>query len=156
MTGRARLVDEPVLALTVRPPWSHWLAAGVKQVENRTWCPPAGWRGALVIHAGQRLDWDGFVFGALNGHPISDDEVNRGEYLAVADLVDVHAAGQACGEACAPWGRPDVYHWVLAGVRRLVTVEGRGRQRLFVPPHDVVDQVLTSAHPRGRDTEVAS
>jgi hypothetical protein len=30
---------------------------------------------------------------------------------------------------------------VLAGTRRLVTVEGRGRQKLFVPPEDVLEQV---------------
>lgn len=142
--SKTTLATEPVLALTVRPPWSHWLARGIKQVENRTWAPPAGWRGQLVIHAGQNLDLDGFAIGAQLGHPVDTDEVNRGEYIAVADLADVHQAGPDCGPACTPWGEPDCLHWVLAGVRRLVTVEGRGRQRLFLPPIDVIEQVLAS------------
>lgn len=107
------LALSPVLALTVRPPWSHWLARGIKNIENRAWAPPDGWRGMLVIHAGKTLDLDGFWFGARLGHPVVEDEVNRGEYLAVADLVDVHRAGADCRPTCIPWGQPDCFHWVL-------------------------------------------
>lgn len=144
MTGI--LANAPVLALTVRPPWSHWLAAGIKTIENRIWAPPAGWRGKLVIHAGQTVDPEGFRFGANLGHHLVQDEVNRGEYLAVADLIDVHRAGPECASTCTPWGQLDCYHWVLADARRLVTVEGRGRQKLYVPPGDVIEQVV-----RGRE-----
>jgi len=138
------LATAPVLALTVRPPWSHWLALGIKNIENRGWAPPGGWRGYLVIHAGKTLDLDGFWFGARLGHPVDEDDVNRGEYLAVADLVDVHRAGPDCPPTCTPWGQPDCFHWVLANARRLVTVEGRGRQKLFIPPDDVLEQVLAA------------
>jgi hypothetical protein len=137
----ALLSTEPVLALTVRPPWSHWLACGIKRVENRTWQPPAGWRGQLVIHAGLTVDWAAFAIGAALGHPVDPDDVTRGEYVAVADRVDVHRAGPDCWAVCAQWGEPDRYHWVLDNTRRLTTTEGRGRQRLFVPPVDVLDQV---------------
>lgn len=135
------LATAPVLALTVQPPWSHLLAHGLKNIENRTWAPPGGWRGKLVIHAGKTLDHNGFWFAARLGHRVDEDEVNRGEYLAVADLADVHRAGPDCRPSCDPWGQPGCFHWVLAGTRRLVTVEGRGRQKLFVPPHDVLEQV---------------
>ncbi|WP_431879206.1 hypothetical protein [Amycolatopsis sacchari] len=137
------LADAPVLALTVQPPWSHWLATGIKNIENRTWAPPGNWRGKLVIHAGKTLDRHGFWFAARLGHRIGEDEVNRGEYLAVADLADVHRAGSDCPPACTPWGMPGCFHWVLAHVRRLITVEGHGRQKLFIPPTDVLEQVLT-------------
>lgn len=136
------LASQPVLALTVRPPWSHWLATGIKTIENRTWAPPAGWRGQLVIHAGRNLDLNGFAIGRQLGHPVAADEINTGEYIAVATLADVHRAGQDCRPTCSPWGEPRCLHWVLANVRRLVTIEGRGRQRLFVPPTDVVEQAL--------------
>lgn len=139
----AALATEPVLALTVRPPWSHWLARGIKQVENRTWAPPGEWRGQLVIHAGKHLDQYGFEVGAQLGHPVDQNEINRGEYIAVADLFDVHQAGPDCQSACTPWGERNCLHWVLANVRRLVPTAGRGRQRLFIPPVDVIDQVLT-------------
>jgi hypothetical protein len=138
-----KLAAEPVLALTVRPPWSHWLATGVKPLENRTWEPPGRWRGKLVIHAGKRLDLDGFWFGARLGHRIGEDEVARGEYIAVGDLADVHRAGPACQAGCADWGQPDCFHWMLTNARRLVSIEGRGQQRLFIPPDDVVEQVLS-------------
>jgi len=136
------IATAPVLALSVRPPWSHWLATGAKPLENRTWEPPGGWRGTLVVHAGQKLDLDGFWFGARLGHRIGEDEVARGEYIAVAELVNVHRAGPDCCAACAQWGEPNCFHWMLTGVRKLVSIEGRGQQRLFVPPADVIEQVL--------------
>lgn len=136
------LSTEPVLAITVWPPWSHWLASGVKPLENRTWEPPGGWRGQLVIHAGKTLDLPAFAFGARLGHHVSEDDVARGEHLAVAELVDIHRDGPDCWASCATWGEPGCFHWMLGNVRRLVSIEGRGRQRLFVPPHDVIEQVL--------------
>jgi hypothetical protein len=96
-----------------------------------------------VIHAGKTLDPYGFAVGARFGHPVDEDEVARGEYIAVANLTDVHRAGPDCGLACRPWGEPGCFHWVLTNARRLVSVEGRGRQRLFVPPDWVLEQVLT-------------
>lgn len=97
-----------------------------------------------MIHAGLSLDLDGFTIAAQLGHPVDPDEVNRGEYIAVAELADVHQSGPDCQPACTPWGEPNCLHWVLANVGRLVTVEGRGRQRLFIPPPEVIEQVLTS------------
>lgn len=134
MTGHAE-----VRALTVRPPWSHYLRSGAKQVENRTW--PTRWRGPLVIHAGKTLDRRGFAVGAALGHPVDPDDVNVGEFIAVGELVDVHAAGRACGPACQQWGEPSCWHWQLAAVRSLVTVEGRGARGLFVPPAEVLAQI---------------
>ena len=128
-----------VRALSVRPPWSHYLRLGAKRVENRTWT--TRWRGQLVIHAGQKLDPAGFTVGAQLGVPVEPDEVNRGEYIAVAELVDAHMAGQGCGHACDEWAEPDCWHWVLAGVRPLVTIDGPGRLGLWVPPTGVIEQV---------------
>ncbi|HEY3481073.1 MAG TPA: hypothetical protein VGL02_19440 [Streptomyces sp.] len=139
-----RLADEPVLALTVHPPWSHFLAAGIKKVENRTWEPPGGWRGRLVIHAGMALDRHGFWFGARLGYRVDEDEVARGEYLAVADLADVHRPGPDCVADCAGWGEAGCFHWVLSRTRRITSVEGRGRQKLFVPPPDVRELALAA------------
>jgi hypothetical protein len=36
-------------AITVRQPFAHLIAIGVKPIENRTWCP--SYRGPLLIHA---------------------------------------------------------------------------------------------------------
>jgi hypothetical protein len=142
---RRTLKGQPVLALTVRPPWSHWIRAGVKLVENRSWAPAHRWRGRLVIHAGKRVDQDAFWYGAIRGHHVDDDDLNIGEYIAVCDLVDVHEPGEACTEACSIWGVPGAaFHWVLSDVKPIVTVEGRGRQRLYIPPPDVIDLALAA------------
>ncbi|MFD9964878.1 hypothetical protein [Amycolatopsis sp. NPDC058986] len=142
MTSAVTLVDEPVLAITVRPPWSHWIALGVKPPENRSWRPPRGWDGALVIHAGKTLDPFGFAYGARLGHAVGEDEVARGEFIAVCRIREVHWAGPDCGAECQDWGQPGCFHWMLSGVRRLTSMEGRGRQKLFVPPADVVSHAL--------------
>lgn len=50
----AALHDLPRLALSVRQPWAHCLAAGWKCVENRSWRagnPGLRFRGPLAIHA---------------------------------------------------------------------------------------------------------
>ncbi|KAA2247020.1 ASCH domain-containing protein [Solihabitans fulvus] len=135
-----------VKALSVRPPWSEWIADGIKQVENRTWQPPNNWRGTLAIHAGKTLDWDGFWFGSRLGHCLDDTEVARGEFIAVVNLVAVHRAGAVhCGEQCREWGAPDCWHWMLADARRIVSIEWRGRLGLFAPPIDVIEQVTALA-----------
>lgn len=138
------LSEQPVLALTVPPPWSHWTATGITPVINCASEPPAGWRGRLIIHAGKKIDHDAARYGAQLGYVVRPHEVNRGEFIAVADLADVHYAGEGCADACLGWGQPGRYHWVLAGVRRITAVEGRGHQRLFVPPADVLDLVRAS------------
>ncbi|MBK8468071.1 MAG: hypothetical protein IPL32_19840 [Chloracidobacterium sp.] len=49
--------DRPLMALTVHPPWSGMIAAGLKPVENRSWPPPPQLIGQrLAIHAGKSLD----------------------------------------------------------------------------------------------------
>lgn len=97
----------PILAITVKAPWSHWLASGVKRVENRTWAPPGDWRGQLVIHAGRALDPVGFAVGAGLGHPVVESELNIGEFIAVAHPrpVCIRPAPDCRTAGCAGWGR---------------------------------------------------
>lgn len=45
-------------ALTLWQPWASAIAAGAKQIENRSWSPPARVMGQrILIHAGKK--WDG-------------------------------------------------------------------------------------------------
>ena len=51
------MADRPLMALTVHPPWSGMIAAGLKPVENRSWPPPPQLIGQrLAIHSGKRVD----------------------------------------------------------------------------------------------------
>jgi hypothetical protein len=149
-----RLCNQPVLALTVRPPWSHWIAAGIKLIENRIWAPPGDWRGRLVIHAGKNIDFDGFQYASELGHDVDIEDLNIGEFIAVADLIGVHQAGLGCIEAhkagegnlraCVRWGASDQNHWVLKRVRTIPPVAGTGRQKLFLPPPSIAELALAA------------
>ena len=41
-------------AVSVRQPWAHFVAHGLKSIEVRSWDP--GYRGKLLIHASKKLD----------------------------------------------------------------------------------------------------
>lgn len=47
-----------MLCISVKPPWSEFIIAGIKTVENRTWT--SSYRGPLIIHASSNFDslWD--------------------------------------------------------------------------------------------------
>lgn len=164
MTGRA---PSTLRAISIRPPWSEAVAAGVKLIENRS-RGAAGWkhRGPLLIVAG--LTWSGrgatdarmraWWWGdSVELRALPRPDLDRdcpywhfGEAVALAELVDIHP-GSGC---CEPWGEDvyraadgsmvnDVTHLVLEDVRRLETpVSCSGRLGLFTPPADVVAAVV--------------
>ena len=41
-----------IKALTIRQPWASLIMSGQKDVENRSWLPPKGYRGKVLVHAG--------------------------------------------------------------------------------------------------------
>jgi hypothetical protein len=141
--------DETMRALTVRQPWAWAIAQGIKTVENRTWTTK--YRGLLAIHAGMNFDAAGarspLVQRAWAARPhrggqvprLSADApgIERGTFVAVAQLVGVHEASGGC---CQPWGEHPaegglpVYHWQLTGVVALPgLVPADGRQGLWFP-----------------------
>jgi hypothetical protein len=138
-----------VRALTIRPPWSHFVAHGFKPVENRTKLHTA-YRGPVGIHAGRTFDPMGFEVGAHLGYPVSPDDVATGEFVAIARLTDCHwAASDACRcrntEPAAPWAEPECWHWMFSDVQRITTVEWRGQLGLFTAPRDVAEQLPLAA-----------
>jgi len=137
---------EYLTALTVRPPWSEWLARGVKRVENRCW--PTRHRGPLVVHAGTRADPRGWTLAAdLGVDP--HDPVTTGALVAVVTLVDCHwsgdGCGDGCGEQCDGWAEPEAWHWVVTDARRITPVAWRGQLGL----HSVPVSALTDNAPKG-------
>jgi len=47
-------------ALSLQQPWAYFLAAGIKDVENRKW--HTKFRGEFLIHASRKYDHDGAVW----------------------------------------------------------------------------------------------
>jgi hypothetical protein len=143
-------------ALTIRQPWAHMIAHCGKDVENRSWPPPAG-LGEFAIHAGARSGWD--VAGEfspvarrawrnwVNAHPSWADILLRrdnpriafGAVIAVAELGDLtHSAIHATRCSCSPWSAAGQWHWELPGVRVLPSpVSCRGHLKLWTLPDDV-------------------
>lgn len=144
-------MNTPLSVVSVKQPWAGCIARGEKPVENRTWATRH--RGPLAIHAGRRVDDDAFgdirVQRALCGRAgpgcwdagiVTDPSwTRRGVIVAVAELVDCHAAWRGC---CQPWGDPGAFHWVLERVRRLARpVPVRGRLGVFTLADDVARAV---------------
>lgn len=153
-----------VRALTVRQPWAQAIADGHKLVENRSQGFPKGYRGPLLIHAGQgwsergRRDpklLDIYRQGDPFGHALRHDPAYRQRppwpfaagVLAVAEVADIHPAASCC----APWGedtyppsnperRPPgiVTHLVLDRVVKLrLSIPARGALGLWRPDDDL-------------------
>lgn len=125
-------------ALTVRPPWSDLIAAGVKDVENRTWRVDHGTR--LWIHAGVNVDRSAWYQPRIERaiYALGDKPLIKGAIVAEATVQDVHS----CDGSCSPWAIPEQVHWVLADVRRLERpVPCRGRLGLWTPPAGLLAHV---------------
>lgn len=129
--------------LTVRAPWSAFIAAGSKLTENRTWM--TNHRGLIAIHAASAGDWNGFK------HPAATEAVVaaarpwidvRGAYVALAEIDDCHPYSAGC--CTSPWADRDgdVWHWTLANVRPLATpIPARGRLGLWPANPHAIEQI---------------
>ena len=121
--------------LTLRQPWAWAVAHGGKDVENRTWT--TRYRGPIAIHAGlakpDKNNLASRAHRAAHGSSV-DTRLHFGAIVAVADLVDVHAAGHhyerdglvdVCTDrpCCGPWAERGVYHWRLGNV---IALRGHG------------------------------
>lgn len=140
--------EVPPPALSVYPPWSEWVADGLKPVENRAKLRTR-YRGPVAIHASKTLDTAGFGFGTRVGCRLAPDDVVRGAFIAIATLTDVHwAGGDDCScfddQRAAVWAERDVWHWVVTGARRITPVVWRGRQGLWYAPDELAETLLAA------------
>jgi hypothetical protein len=122
--------------LTVRQPWAWLLAAGWKDVENRSWSTK--YRGPVAIHAGLSLDHqyrDVYPAGATPPPPLP--ALETGQIIAVAELVDVVT------DSTSKWAQADCFHWILADPRPITPIHYVGALGLIWLP-DEIDQRITS------------
>lgn len=138
-------------AITVKQPWAWAIAAGLKDVENRT--RPSPWRTAsgqrVAIHAGQSIDGEGVLRVAelvrrQRGGPVPEQPIDpsvRGAIIATAVLRDVHTCTAL--RPCSPWGERGTWHLTLRDVVALdEPVPARGALGLWTLPADVERLVL--------------
>lgn len=128
-----------VPALTLTNPWGAAIAWHRKDVENRTWRPPAS-VSTFMIHAGVGDDRFGYDDMKRRGIAIGP-YVTRRAIVAVATLAGVCDLDDRGGTGlcdCGPWAQLGQLHWRLGHVRTLaVPVPCNGRQRLWWPPDEV-------------------
>lgn len=75
-------------ALSIRQPWAYAILKLGKDIENRTWTTQ--YRGRFYIHAGMRLDKEGYDFLIKTGFELPpSDQLNYGGILGICDLADV-------------------------------------------------------------------
>jgi hypothetical protein len=120
-----------IRGLTLIRPWAWAVAYAGKDIENRTWEPPAAMRGAFVaIHAGKKWDEDAALGIELDlGLRVPDEEDHpSGVIVAVARLAGVQHEAGGNRWFCGPVG------WQLRDVVRIDPVPCKGAQGLWTIP----------------------
>lgn len=107
-------------ALSIKQPWAYLIAAGLKDVENRTWRTKH--RGPFLIHAGKSFDMDGYRWVRQNFPELAMPQPNEfplGGIVGCATLVDCFEPGSRASGACiSPWYF-DQYGFQVAGACHL-------------------------------------
>ncbi|MEV6542301.1 hypothetical protein [Streptomyces sp. NPDC051665] len=133
-------------ALTVRQPWAALIAAGLKQVENRSWALPRGFAGPLLIHAGTKDDREGWAVPGVR-EALRDRPVIYGALVAVVGRVTSHPCASCCAER---GGEPGASHWELEDLRALPeAITATGRLSLWRPEPGAVAAALAAPHSGG-------
>lgn len=121
-------------ALTVKQPWASLIAAGFKDVENRS--RRTHYRGPLAIHVAQTPSRPGGHLDDLAGMDLpaeARDTVKHvlprnlyaGHVIAIVDLVD------CVQDSESPWAFAGHWHWVLANPSTIGAYPTKGRLGLW-------------------------
>jgi activating signal cointegrator 1 len=139
-------------AITLHHPWANLCAHGIKTYETRSW--KTGYKGLLLIHAGQRVPKLGEVSRIRDYviHPdvkraTSDLDETLGCIVAIATLSEcvqmteslLHSIGETEFH-CGNWeiGR---YAWKLENTQRIRPIPAKGKQCLWIPSPEVIAEV---------------
>jgi hypothetical protein len=123
-----------VKALSIRQPWAHLIAEGVKTVEVRS--RPTKYRGPLLICVSKtfkavrlldsyKRDWSAI--------PMWKRE-DMGRAIAVVELVECEVMTSNHEAAALVKAAPGLWAWKLAAVRKIDTFPVAGRLGLFDAP----------------------
>ena len=86
-----------MLTLSIQQPWAWAICNLGKDIENRSW--PTKVRGAFLIHAGKRVDQDGYDYLYDEWRVEAPDKKNIGcgGIVGIADIVD------CVSKSSSPW-----------------------------------------------------
>lgn len=126
-----------IRGLTLQRPWEWAIFHAGKDVENRTWKPPAYMlEQYLAIHAGKTLDKDGARW-IEDRFGLVVPETQGGVIVGVVRLAGVVT------ESDSPWFAGP-FGWVLADKVAIEPVKCSGKLGLWELPGDVLEQVRTN------------
>jgi hypothetical protein len=112
-------------ALTIKQPYATLITTGFKDIENRTWAPPGGYRGPIFIHAGRTYVDDELPVKLWLPHASS---FTQGAIIGTARIADVIEDSES------PWAVKGHYHWVLTEPEQWETpIPWRGQLGLWWP-----------------------
>lgn len=104
-------------ALSIKNPWAFLIAAGLKNIENRSW--PVSYRGRLLIHASQKIDVRhrdmSQLFTREQWAALPLEERNRmthGIFTASAIIGEADVVGCVNNDPSV-WAEPGQWHWQL-------------------------------------------
>lgn len=122
-------------ALTLHAPWAHAVAWLGKDIENRSWRPPASVIGTrIAIHAGARAtedEWSSVILTSGKPVPLGG--------FATSAIVATAIIGEPVTESDSPWFIPGNFGWPLIDVRRLPEpIPCKGRLGLWALPEGLV------------------
>jgi len=140
------------IAISVRQPWAALIVLGLKDIENRTWEPPACYLGQTInIHAGVQPDRDALEYPR---QPIKEAAERLAAYCGVREMYFKHIAyhspeafymGGIVGRAVinsatlngsiSPWAspQPDTWHWHIVVATTSPFAPCKGQLGFFKP-----------------------
>lgn len=139
--------------LSISNPWAWLIVQGHKNLENRDW--KTSYRGRILIHAGKKLDTNGFDGDALftpywyqaGAHPdvvacmprhktdYSNYTYQTGGIVGIATLVDV------VSQSDSPWFR-GTYGFIFKDARPLPFIPLRGQLGVFPVDLQVIEEAI--------------
>ncbi len=97
-------------ALSIRQPWAWLIAAGIKDVENRSWWTST--RERVYIHAGLKIDQTGYDRLLAQDVPLKDD-YRLGAIIGEVDIVDCKFR-KPLQIGCSKWHDCGYWGFILA------------------------------------------
>lgn len=113
-----------MLTLSIQQPWAWAICHLGKDVENRSW--PTKFRGQFLVHAGKRVDSDGYDYLYDHWRVEAPDEksIGCGGIVGIAEIVD------CVSKSSSPWFFGP-YGFVLRGQRPLAFMPLKGQLGFF-------------------------
>lgn len=113
-----------MLTLSIQQPWAWAICHCGKDIENRTW--PTKVRGRFLIHAGKRVDRDGYDYLYDEWRVEAPDEkiIGCGGIVGIAEIID------CVSRSSSPWFF-GTYGFVLREQRPLAFMPLRGQLGFF-------------------------